>query len=148
MKSLYSGLDNFDFSSNQLQSTWSLQSDKQTINFEEIDSINNFLDELKKQSFSEGNPSPFIVSKAEDVWINILTEFGAESRLPLVSSNIHGEILFSYDEPSQYLGIRICDSMIIEIFYKDFEKNERSLDEFLSIDELLESEKVRNFFIH
>lgn len=38
--------------------------------------------------------------------------------------------------------------MIIEIFYKDFEKNERSLDEFLSIDELLESEKVRNFFIH
>jgi len=114
--------------------------------FDELQKIEKFFSYLKTLSRTDGKPSLVNINRAEEFLISLLSNFGHGYIYPLVSSNTDGDILFSYNTDELYLGIRICDDSLIEIFFKDFVDGGKEFEEFNFIEDAVNSEIVDGFF--
>lgn len=111
--------------------------------------VDNFFKKLIDVSKSENSISITTINKAEDLWNSLLEEYDYSIDIkPLISANDDGEVLFSFNLPSKYLGIRICDNLKFEVFYKNYNTNSKILSEYYFTEEVIKSKTVCNFFIH
>lgn len=141
-------IPNLPKDSKDLMMPWQSDHSNRKINLDEVKKIDKSLEELKNFSKNEGSPALVTVHLSEDVWMTLINEFGLDIPMPLVSANVEGEVLFSFNTPNKYLGIRAFENLTIEIFYKDFENNLRNFEENLNVEDIIKSDQVRDFFIH
>lgn len=111
---------------------------------EDLDNIDNFFVELKNDSISIGSPAYTLIGKAEDLWSTYQDFYGLTKPMPIVSSNENGDILFSFNKEDEYLGIRLLEEGI-EIYYEDFNSNERELINLFLVEEILDNSTIQKF---
>jgi hypothetical protein len=119
--------------------------DKSNYEFDELEKIESFFSDLKTLSRTEGKPSLITINRSEELWSSIINYFGLGFIYPLVSSNIDGDILFSYNTSDKYLGIRICDDTLIELFFKDYVNGEKDFEEYSFVEDAVNSEIIDIF---
>lgn len=110
----------------------------------DIDRINNFFQDLKELSYSEGYPPLNTIQKTEVVWSDIIQKFGF-SPVPLLSAGTEDGILISFDKDNKSLGIEVFNDRL-EVYYEDFINDYRILQNYYLIEDVLEIDYLRLFF--
>lgn len=97
---------------------------------ERLEEVNKFIEYLKERALSEeGNPSYGVALQAENLWLDISSDFQDLLPVPLVSLGPEGNVLFTIRDDALYLEMEVTEEGI-EIFYEE-EGVEYSVYEFI-----------------
>lgn len=95
---------------------------------EKLKEADNFIENIKEKSISEGFPEYIVASKAEELWLDLQSEYGELIPVPVISLGIDGSILFTIRKQQHYFELEVVETGI-ELYYENEKTEETDFEE-------------------